>query len=236
MRILIVNGDATTARSLEIIFQHENFNVYVTDIGEEGLELGKMYDHDIIVLDSNLPDMPMPTYISRLRAAKVATPILVLSANVGIDEKVKCLGLGADDYMIHPFHRDELVGRVRAIVRRSRGHALSVITTGDVEIDLEQNSVRVRGVDIHLTGKEFKILELLSLRKNVTLTKDVILDNLYGGMDEPELKIIDVFICKLRKKLGLGHDGEPIIKTIWGRGYQLCDPVSRVRKVVAHPS
>jgi two-component system, cell cycle response regulator CtrA len=222
LRILIVNGDASTARSLELIFKSEDFNVYVTDVGEEGLELGKLYDHDIIVLDSNLPDMSIIEYISRLRASRVATPILVLSANIEIEEKVRCLGLGADDYMIHPFHRDELMSRVRAIVRRFRGHAGSVITIGDIDLDLEHNIVRVRGIPIHLTGKEFKILELLFLRKNFTLTKDAILDNLYGGMDEPELKIIDVFICKLRKKLVAAGSQTPI-STVWGRGVMIRD-------------
>lgn len=230
MRILIVEGDASTRASLELMLEVERFNVYATDLGEEGIDLGKQYDYDLILLDLALPDMPGYQVLRTLRAAKVKTPIIIISGMGGIEDKVKGLGHGADDYLTKPFHKDELVARIHAIVRRSKGHATSVITTGDLEVDLEQNVVKVCGREIHLTGKEFKILELLSLRKNVTLTKDMILNHLYGGMDEPELKIIDVFICKLRKKLAAS---DARLDTIWGRGYALRDPI---RKAVAHHS
>ena len=103
--------------------------------------------------------------------------------------------------MTKPFHKDELVARIHAIVRRSKGHAQSVIQTGDLIVNLDTKTVEVNGARVHLTGKEYQMLELLSLRKGTTLTKEMFLNHLYGGMDEPELKIIDVFICKLRKKL-----------------------------------
>lgn len=116
------------------------------------------------------------------------------------------------------------MARIHAIIRRSKGHAQSVINTGKFCINLDAKTVDVAGKTVHLTGKEYQMLELLSLRKGTTLTKDMFLNHLYGGMDEPELKIIDVFICKLRKKLSLATDGDNYIETVWGRGYVLRDP------------
>ena len=159
-----------------------------------------------------------------LRVAKVKTPILILSGLAGIEDKVRGLGFGADDYMTKPFHKDELVARIHAIVRRSKGHAQSVITTGDLTVNLDTKTVEVTGQRVHLTGKEYQMLELLSLRKGTTLTKEMFLNHLYGGMDEPELKIIDVFICKLRKKLAAATGGQNYIETVWGRGYVLREP------------
>ena len=159
-----------------------------------------------------------------LRLSKVKTPILILSGLAGIEDKVRGLGFGADDYMTKPFHKDELVARIHAIVRRSKGHAQSVITTGDLTVNLDTKTVEVNGQRVHLTGKEYQMLELLSLRKGTTLTKEMFLNHLYGGMDEPELKIIDVFICKLRKKLAAATGGQNYIETVWGRGYVLREP------------
>jgi DNA-binding winged helix-turn-helix (wHTH) protein len=146
------------------------------------------------------------------------------SGMAGIEDKVRGLGFGADDYMTKPFHKDELVARIHAIVRRSKGHAQSVITTGDLVVNLDAKTVEVGGQRVHLTGKEYQMLELLSLRKGTTLTKEMFLNHLYGGMDEPELKIIDVFICKLRKKLDAASGGQNYIETVWGRGYVLREP------------
>jgi len=127
--------------------------------------------------------------------------------------------------MTKPFHRDELVARIHAIIRRSQGHSQALIHTGRVSVNLDAKTVEVDGGAVHLTGKEYQMLELLSLRKGTTLTKEMFLNHLYGGMDEPELKIIDVFICKLRKKLAEATGGENYIETVWGRGYVLRDPV-----------
>ena len=201
MRVLLIEDDSATAQSIELMLKSENFNVYTTDLGEEGVDLGKLYDYDIILLDLNLPDMSGFEVLRTLRVSKVKTPILILSGLGGIEDKVRGLGFGADDYMTKPFHKDELVARIHAIVRRSKGHAQSVIQTGDLVVNLDTKTVEVNGARVHLTGKEYQMLELLSLRKGTTLTKEMFLNHLYGGMDEPELKIIDVFICKLRKKL-----------------------------------
>ena len=221
MRVLLIEDEATVAQSIELMLKSENFNTYTTDLGEEGVDLGKLYDYDIILLDLNLPDMSGYEVLRSLRVAKVKTPILILSGMSSIEDKVKGLGFGADDYLSKPFHKDELVARIHAIVRRSKGHAQSVITTGDLIVNLDQKNVEVGGARVHLTGKEYQMLELLALRKGTTLTKDVLLTHLYGGMDEPDLKIIDVFICKLRKKLANASEGRNYIETVWGRGYVL---------------
>ncbi len=224
MRVLLIEDDAATSKSIELMLSSEGFNVYATDLGEEGLDLGKLYDYDIILLDLNLPDMHGYDVLKKLRVAKISTPILILSGQNEIDSKVKGLGFGADDYLTKPFHREELVARINAIVRRSKGHSQSIIKTGKLAVNLDTKTVEVDGARVHLTGKEYAMLELLSLRKSTTLTKEMFLNHLYGGMDEPELKIIDVFICKLRKKLSMACEGDNYIETVWGRGYVLRDP------------
>ena len=219
MRVLLIEDDRTIAQSIELMLKSERFNVYTTDLGEEGIDLGKLYDYDIILLDLNLPDMSGYKVLRSLRVSKVKTPILILSGLGGIDDKVRGLGFGADDYMTKPFHKDELVARIHAIVRRSKGHAESVINTGDLCVNLDAKTVKIGGAHVHLTPKEYQILELLSLRRGTTLTKEMFLNNLYGGMDEPVIKIIDVFMCKLRKKLANASNGKDYIETVWGRGY-----------------
>jgi two-component system cell cycle response regulator CtrA len=223
MRVLLIEDDRAVARGIEMMLKSEGFNVYTTDLGEEGIDLGKIYDYDLILLDLNLPDMSGLEVLRTLRVGKINTPIMILSGSSEIDMKVKTLGGGADDYMTKPFHREELVARIHAVVRRSKGHAQSVIMTGDIAVNLDGKTVEVNGARVHLTGKEYQMLELLSLRKGTTLTKEMFLNHLYGGMDEPELKIIDVFICKLRKKLRAAGDDHHI-ETVWGRGYVLRDP------------
>jgi two-component system cell cycle response regulator CtrA len=224
MRVLLVEDDANTAQSIELILKSEGYIVDTTDLGEDGLEIGKLYDYDIIILDLMLPDIDGYEVLRRLRSSRVNTPILILSGLSELDNKIKGLGFGADDYLTKPFDRRELLARIQAIVRRSKGHSESVIKTGKLTVNLDTRTVEVEAQPLHLTGKEYGILELLSLRKGTTLTKEMFLNHLYGGMDEPELKIIDVFVCKLRKKLSNATGGENYIETVWGRGYVLRDP------------
>ena len=224
MRVLLIEDDSATAQSIELMLKSESFNVYTADLGEMGVDLGKLYDYDIILLDLNLPDMSGFEVLRSLRLSKVKTPILILSGIAGVENKVKGLGFGADDYMTKPFHKNELVARIHAIVRRSQAHAQSVIRTGDLIVDLDTKTAQVNQARVRLTGKEYLILELLSLRKGATITKEMFLSHLYGGMDEPEMKIIDVFMCKLRKKLAIASNGKDYIETIWGRGYVLREP------------
>ncbi|MDQ2103509.1 response regulator transcription factor CtrA [Azospirillum isscasi] len=224
MRVLLVEDDSSTAKSIELMLQSEGYIVDSTDLGEDGLEIGKLYDYDIIILDLMLPDIDGYEVLRRLRAARVTTPILILSGLSELDHKIKGLGFGADDYLTKPFDKRELIARIQAIVRRSKGHSDSIIRTGRLTVNLDTRTVEVDNQPLHLTGKEYGILELLSLRKGTTLTKEMFLNHLYGGMDEPELKIIDVFVCKLRKKLAAATQGDNYIETVWGRGYVLRDP------------
>lgn len=226
MRILLIEDDSATAQSIQLMLKSEGYICDTTDLGEDGLEIGKLYDYDIMILDLMLPDIDGYEVVRRLREARVETPILILSGLNEADNKIKGLGVGADDYLTKPFDKRELIARVQAIVRRSKGHADSVIKTGKLQVNLDARTVEVDSKPVHLTGKEYGILELLSLRKGTTLTKEMFLNHLYGGMDEPELKIIDVFVCKLRKKLSQASEGENYIETVWGRGYVLRDPIA----------
>jgi two-component system cell cycle response regulator CtrA len=236
MRVLLVEDDAATAASIEIMLRKENFVCDTTDLGEDGLEIGKLYDYDNILLDLMLPDIDGYEVLRRLRAARVQTPILILSGLGELDHKIKGLGFGADDFLTKPFDKRELIARIQAIVRRSKGHAASTIRTGKMMINLDNHVVEVEDQPLHLTGKEYGILELLSLRKGTTLTKEMFLNHLYGGIDEPELKIIDVFVCKLRKKIAQATGGDHYIETVWGRGYVLRDPVEAPAAAMARAS
>src|ERR1700743_3151831 len=224
MRVLLVEDDSAMAASVEMMLRTEGFICDTTDLGEDGLEIGKLYDYDIIILDLMLPDIDGYEVLRRLRAARVRTPILILSGLGELDHKIKGLGFGADDFLTKPFDKRELVARIHAIIRRAKGHSESIIRTGRFTGNLDTRTVEVDDKPLHLTGKEYGILELLSLRKGTTLTKEMFLNHLYGGMDEPELKIIDVFICKLRKKVAAATPADNYTESVWARCYVLRDP------------
>jgi len=224
MRVLLIEDDGATAHSIELMLKSESLNIYATDLGEEGVDLGKLYDYDIILLDLNLPDMSGFEVLRSLRMAKVKTPILILSGITTIEDKVKALCIGSDDYLTKPFHKNELIARTNAIVRRSQGHAQSVVQTGDLIVNVDAKTVHIKQVRVNLTIKEYRMLELLSVRRGTTITKEMFLSQLYCGMDEPEIKIIDVFMCKIRKKLATASNGKEYIETVWGRGYLLREP------------
>ena len=233
MRVLLIEDDSSIAKSIELMLKSESFNVYTTDLGEEGVDLGRLYDYDIILLDLNLPDMSGFEVLRSLRVSKVKTPILILSGVASIEHKVKGLGYGADDYMTKPAHKIELIARVHAIVRRSRGHARSIVQTDDLIVNVDAKTVYIKQIRVDLTDKEYRMLELLSLRRGTTITKEMFLSELYGGMDEPEIKIIDVFMCKIRKKLATASGGKDYIETVWGRGYLLREPEEVKAQLVA---
>ena len=224
MRVLLIEDDAVMSKGIELILGSKGMSVYSTREGEEGIDLGKMYEYDIILLDLSLPDMSGLDVLKALRAAKVKTPVLVLTGNTVLETKLAALSKGADDYVTKPFHKDELVARIQAIVRRSQSQADSIITTGEIAVNLDTQSVQVAGNTVPLTIKEYQMLELLSLRKGMTVTKEVFINHLYSGRDEPEMKIIDVFICKLRKKIAEAGASEHCIETVWGRGYKMQEP------------
>jgi two-component system cell cycle response regulator CtrA len=227
MRVLLIEDEPTVSRSIQLALTRANLTVYATDLGEEGIDLAKIYDYDLILLDLHLPDMDGHKVLRQIRLS-VDTPVLILSGADDADNKLHGFANGADDYLTKPFHGEELVARIHAIVRRSQGHAQSVIRTGPISLNLNDKTVEVAGKRVPLTNKEYQILELLSLRKNTTMTKEMFLNHLYGGIDEPELKIIDVFICKLRKKLSDAIDGDTCVHTVWGQGYVLRDPKEEI--------
>lgn len=224
MRALVIEDDPVSTKLIETALRSEGIVSEVIACGEDGIELAKLYDFDIVILDLRLPDIDGYEVVRRLRNARVQTPVLILSGRADPTDKVRGLIGGADDYITKPFNKEELIARIHAIVRRSKGHSDSIIRTGKLVVNLDARSVEISGRRLHATGKEYSILELLSLRKGTTLTKEMFLDHLYGGMDEPELKIIDVFICKLRKKISEASGGDNYIETVWGRGYMLKDP------------
>ena len=225
MRVLLVEDDITAARGITLMLKSSGLIVDTTDTGEEALELVRHYDYDIVVLDLMLPDMEGYEVVRRMRVARVETPVLILSGLSRPAAKVKGFAMGADDFISKPFDKSELVARMQAVVRRSKGYSQPTLRVGNLQLNLDSREVLVGGSPVHLTGKEYSILELLVLRRGMVLTKEAFLNHLYGGMDEPEMKIIDVFICKLRKKLqvfGAGH----LISTVWGRGYMLREEAS----------
>jgi two-component system cell cycle response regulator CtrA len=224
MRVLLIEDDLTTARGIALMLRSGGTVVDHADTGEEGLELVRHYDYDIVVLDLLLPDMEGYEVVRRMRAARVEVPVLILSGLSRPQAKVKGLALGADDFLSKPFDHAELIARVQAVVRRSKGFSQPVLRVGGLQLSLDSREVTVEGRPVHLTGKEYAILELLVLRKGMVLTKEAFLNHLYGGMDEPEMKIIDVFICKLRKKLAQAG-ADSLIGTVWGRGYMIREPL-----------
>jgi two-component system cell cycle response regulator CtrA len=226
MRVLLIEDDSVTAKAIELMLKPEGFSVFTTDLGQEGIALGTLNDYEIVLLDLNLPDASGFDVLRSLRVSKVKTPVLILSGLVRIEDKVKGLGFGADDYMTKPFHKDELVARIYAIVRRSKGHAQSVLRIGDLSVNLNAKTVTVNGASVRLTNMEYKMLALLSLRKGTPVSKEQFFNHLYGGIDEPQSKIIDVFVCKLRKKLA-GANSRNYIDTVWGRGYVLREPTKQ---------
>jgi len=226
MRILLVEDDQFVARGLTAVLKAASMVVDVVESGEEALEYCRLSDFDLVLLDATLPDMDGYDVVRRLRAARQATPVLILSETASAQAKIKGFAAGADDVISKPFDAQELVARIQAVVRRAKGFAQSTLVVGELALNLGAREATVAGTPIHLTGKEYAILELLMLRKGAVLTKEAFLNHLYGGMDEPEVKIIDVFICKLRKKLArAGADN--VIGTVWGRGYMMRDPAAR---------
>jgi two-component system cell cycle response regulator CtrA len=234
MHILLVEDNPVAAKSIELKLVAEGHNVFTTDLGEDAIELASVYDYDLMLLDLDLADIEGLEVLRALRTKKLRTPVIILTASSDIETKVKALSAGADDFISKPFHKAELAARINAVVRRSRGHSESIIRTGNIALNIDTRTAEVCGVPVHLTPSEYKVLELLSLRKNSVLTKEMCLNHLYNGLREPEVKIIDVFICKLRKKLSAVAEGDNQIETVWGGGYMLRD-TPEVRKIEAEP-
>jgi two-component system, cell cycle response regulator CtrA len=224
LSVLLIEDDPIITKSIQLVLSANDILCDTAQIGIEGLEIAKIRDYDLIILDLLLPDVDGYEVLLRLRAAKVKTPVLILSGLTSSDRKVLGFNLGADDYMTKPFDKDELVARIRAIVRRSKGITESTIKFGKVTLNLDYRSVEVDGKPVRLTNSEYTILQLLATRKGTIISKEMFLSHLYGEKSEaPDVKIIDVFVCKLRKKLSDASGGQDYIETIWGRGHMLRD-------------
>jgi two-component system cell cycle response regulator CtrA len=230
MRVLLIEDEPVTAEALALMLEADRCSSDRTGYGEEGIALAKLYDYDIILLDLTLPDITGYDVLVMLRAANIHTPALVVSSTDDMASRIRALDLGADDYVTKPFDRDELMARIRAVVRRSKGHSQSVIRTGELAVNLDAKTVEADGVPLHVTRKEYEILELLSLRKGLPVSKEMFLNHLYGGLDEPDPRVIDVYVCALRKKLSTAA-GKEYISTLWGRGYRLTDGTDEARHV-----
>ena len=231
--ILLVEDDAALSELIASYLERNGYHVSVLSRGDHVRERARLNPPDLVILDLMLPGLDGLQVCRLLRADSAGLPFLMLTARDDSHDQVLGLEMGADDYVTKPFHREELVARIHAVVRRSKGHSQSVIRTGKLAVNLDAKTVEVDGSRVHLTGKEYAMLELLSLRKGTTLTKEMFLNHLYGGMDEPELKIIDVFICKLRKKLANASSGRNYIETVWGRGYVLREPGDEEERSIA---
>ena len=221
MRVLLVEDDPSQATNTELMLTSEHYEVDTAGLGEDGLEISKHHDYDIVLLDIMLPDMDGFQVLRNLRTARIKVPVLVLSALGEPEHKTKALELGAADFLTKPFDKGELIARIQAVVRRSTGHSQSVIRIGRLTVNLASRAATVDGQTLSLTATEYTILEMLSLRRGATLSKDTFLNHLYGSHQEPNAKIINVFVCKLRKKLAAALDGESYIETVWGRGYTI---------------
>jgi two-component system cell cycle response regulator CtrA len=221
VRLLIVEDDPNIAQRIETTCIADGFSSHVADDGIAALEMIKAYDYDAVMLDLMLPDVSGFEVLARIRSVKNNTPVIVLSGLNSAEDKVKCLTAGADDYITKPFSKMELIARLYAVIRRASGHSSSVINVGPIEVNIRQRSVRVLDVEIPLTKKEYSIMELLTIKRGAVLPKEAFLNHIYGGMDEPDLKIVDVFICRLRRKIAELTGGLNFIETVWGRGYTI---------------
>lgn len=223
-RVLIVEGGHAPAQTVDSVLRAARMTTQVTVSGQDALDMLAVYDHDIVLLELVLPDMTGHEVLRKARAAGFNAPVVILTGVDDIDNKLKAYGLGADDYITKPYHREELVARILAVVRRSKGHPEPTIKTGEIVLNLEKHTVTVRGRNVHMTPKEHRMLELLSLRRGTVVTRDAIMDHLYGGVNEPEANVLAVFMTGIRKKLDAATGGKCGIRTIWGRGYMLEDP------------
>ncbi|WP_328799477.1 response regulator transcription factor [Sandaracinobacteroides hominis] len=220
--MLLVEDDRLLSDALSRTLELSGFTVYVTAFGEDALDLARAYRFDVVVLDLSLPDMSGGQVLQQLHQMRPDTPVIILSGESDVEAKIENFMGGADDFVTKPFNRDELIARIHAVLRRARSAAPQELQLGRLTLDLVAHRASVNGVTVALTGKEYACLEFLATRRGMTVTKEMFLAHLYGGRDEPEMKIIDVFICKLRRKLSEAG-AEPLIETVWGRGYTIAN-------------
>ena len=225
MNILLVEDDPIVADALSITLEEAGYFTVIASNIHEALEELNINDFDGVLLDLKLPDGD-DTRVARLVRAKKERqliPILVVSGNNSVDDRIMALGAGADGYLSKPFDRHELLAHLEAIIRRANGHSSLVISVGNLEIDLHRKIVSVDSKPVNLTRKEYEIVNLLGVRKGAVLSKTSFINHLYGGSGEPESKIVDVFVCKLRQKLTKAGLEGAAIETVWGQGHKLIE-------------
>ena len=228
MRVLLIEDDKAISQSIELMLRAEGFNVYTTDLGEEGAELGKLYDYDIILLDLNLPDISGHDVLKNLRVSKISTPVLVLSGLAGIDDKVRSLGFGADDYLTKPFGVRELMARVRALIRRGstareQGDGSRPVTYKHIEIDPSRRAVKAGERQVELTTNEFQLLYVLLSNPGIVFSREALLRKVWKDDTFVTVRSVDTLVKRVRKKIEDDPAEPSVILTVWGAGYKAAD-------------
>ena len=235
MRILLAESNVTIALQTAQMLMMAQIVVDTVDTGSGALDFIKHYEYDALLIDLALPDMAAWEVLRRLRKAAIDLPVVVLSSLSDPAGRIKAFDHGADDVVAMPVESAELIARVQAIVRRANGYSHSILEVGTVALDLASRSLLVHGRPVHLTVKEFALIALLMQRRDKIVSKETFLSHLYGGLEEPEIKIIDVLICKVRRELAAAGAGD-VIGTVWGCGYILRDRATITRAYSGGPS
>ena len=225
MNILLVEDDPIVADVLAMTLEDAGYFTIIAGSIHEALEELNINEIDAVLLDLKLPDGDSMRVARLIRAKRERqlVPILVVSGNNSVDDRIMALGAGADGYLSKPFDKEELLAHLEAIIRRANGHSSLVIEIGNLTIDLHRKIVSGDNKVVKLTRKEIEIVNLLGVRKGAVLSKSSFLNHLYGGRDEPESKIVDVFMCKLRHKLNKAGLKGAVIETVWGQGHKLVE-------------
>jgi two-component system cell cycle response regulator CtrA len=216
--VLLVDDDREAAAGIALFLKAAGAHVDIAGDAAEAFDYLDHYDYEAVVLDVLLPGIQGYDILARMRARGIATPVLMLSGLIQPDARIKGLGLGADDFVSKPADHRELLARLQAVVRRSAGYSQAVLRAGSVTLDPAGRTVAVSGRPVALTGKEFGALELLLLRRGRVVRKEVFLDHLYDGLSDPGVRVIDVYICTLRRKLAQAG-ARDLIGTVTGQGY-----------------
>jgi len=224
MKILIIEDDQTLSKNLKLFLQKEGFVVDVAFDKENGLAEIEINEYDCVVLDVNLPDGNGFGVLKELRGKKNNTPVIIATARGQVEDKIKGLNLGADDYIPKPIDSNELIARIRAVIRRAKNSALPIITIGDLIVKPAEHFASIGDHTLDLTAKEFSVLEYLALHSGQAVTRTMLMEHIWGSDFETLSNVVDVYIRTLRRKIE-EHSKSKLIKTIRGKGYSLGNDV-----------